>query len=640
MKRVELLKTPPCEAPEDKESDLVLAVSQIIELDGKETLNLDLFHKGELKGRYFADKEENNACSFVDGKWYYCRIDNVVSLCLGQETTTQPYYYKSNGWDYNTEEDKNRTLTYLEVWHIDSWETLMKSDKRDKAIERKIKRITDKMREVPRVPQDVQTWMAHDLFPEQFLFIEKEGELKHYNCTACGRSGWSLEKWKHGNVTNCPLCGESVIVNSRQKEKTQEKPVVILQSYGDQWVERQFKAICTWWKEKTIELHEELRAIIPYGASWGKVWYGTLNCADETSQEFWDHNPKNKRFVKSYLYPGNLSEVLKSCGSLEQSGLEILAKSMVKFNVNNFIISYNQRRWLEYLIKAKLTNLVADITDYANWPGPADINTCARNLSDALRLDGNRINRLKQLNGGICVLEWLRYEQNHGVKISQDTLQYLSDKNIRRRDCFSILECVVSVNRMTNYIKKQKMKTSDILTEWRDYLRMAKEEGLDTNDDIVRFPRDLKARHDEMVEIRNAQRDALRLKNEASKFAELNKKIMQRLPKMKRYFWEDDTYMIIPAGTCEELIQEGRTLHHCVGATDSYMMKMAEGTTWICFLRKKENLEEAYYTLEIRLVDDSILQWYSAFDRKPDEKIISAVLDNYKAYLKQKQQAA
>ena len=166
---------------------------------------------------------------------------------------------------------------------------------------------------------------------------------------------------------------------------------------------------------------------------------------------------------------------------------------------------------------------------------------------------------------------------------------------------------------------------------------MAKQEGMDTTDDIVRLPKDLKARHDQLVELRNARRDAERLEKEKKKYQALDERIRKHTSEVKRYYWEDDTYMIIPAGRCGELVTEGRTLHHCVGSSDFYMEKMADGKSWILFLRKKENLEKAYYTIEIRLEDDTILQYYSEFNRKPDQATISKVLNKYKRSIKRQQ---
>ena len=161
---------------------------------------------------------------------------------------------------------------------------------------------------------------------------------------------------------------------------------------------------------------------------------------------------------------------------------------------------------------------------------------------------------------------------------------------------------------------------------------MARQEGYDISDDIVRFPRDLKARHNHLVELGNQREDDKRLKG----YKKLDEQIKQRLPEMKRYFWEDTEYMIIPAGTCKELMDEGRSLHHCVGRNDTYMKKMADGISWILFLRKKENLDRPYYTIEISLKDDHIIQFYSEYDRQPDKGIITDVLNRYKSSIRKK----
>ncbi len=255
-----------------------------------------------------------------------------------------------------------------------------------------------------------------------------------------------------------------------------------------------------------------------------------------------------------------------------------------------------------------------------------------KKLKDALQLDGNRTNRMKQIDGNLYTLNWLQYEQMKGIKISQEALQYLTDKKMSVGECKDILKELKSVNRMVNYMKKQKISPKNLTTTWTDYLAMAKAEGYDTEDDIVRLPKDLKARHDELVELRNQRANKKRLKG----YTKLDQQIQEWLPEVQKYFWEDKTHMIIPAGNCEELMTEGQTLHHCVGSSDQYMKKMAAGETWILFLRKKEDLEKAYYTVEINMKDDRIIQYYSAFDRQPDKETISEVLKRFKQSIKAK----
>lgn len=644
MKRTAIMKnTLPCQAPEQV-SEKVQAVSQIVNFDGKEILNMDLFYMGKLRGRYFADKEDKTHAAFADGKWYSCMINNVARVCKNLETIKGDGYYYGDEWEFASKEDKQTALGYLGTYNVINFEVGCNQLKYERAYQRKCKRIDEIMGNIPCVPDAMEEWVQQEIFPGNYLFLKKGKKRTDYACTACGEHSWKKKGWKHGEMTTCPKCGASVKAYSRKQEQTAKAPVILLQACGEEWVERQFRAVCTWkaGETKEVQLYEEARAIIPKGECWGKVYYGTESDADEFSQDWWDKNQLNKRFMPSYLYPGNLDEVLPY-GKLQNSGLDLLAKKKEKLEVNKFITTFQQRPWLEYLTKTGLSRLVADIVrKYGWWGEPNAICRNAENLKELLRLDGNRVSRMKRLNGGFNTLEWMQYEKEREgtgqrIKISQESLEYLTVKNVSKSNCEEILKELGSVNRMVNYMKKQRINPQTLTQIWKDYLRMARDEGMDTSDDIVRLPKDLKTRHDQLVELINARKDEERLKKEKKKYAGLNKKIEKQLPVAKRYYWEDDNYMIIPAGSCEELVTEGRTLHHCVGSSDHYMENMAEGKTWILFLRKKENPEKPYYTIEIDMKDDTILQYYAEYDRKPDQKAISRVLDKFKRSIKRQQ---
>lgn len=629
MKRTALLReVPRCAAPDEMSKD-VLAVSQIVEHDGKSILNIDLFYDGTLRGRYFADVKEKCHNANVDGKWYKCSLNNVARVCQGKEVLKGYTYYFEKDWNYAGKADEERVRDYLGS-SIGMFENNINQVKYERAYQRKCQRIDELMAAIPCIPDGVETWLDKEIFPGDYLFFKK-GKRTEYTCTACGAKSWKKKPWKHGKMTTCPKCGAAVKAYSRRGEVMKREPVVVLQPYGEKWLERQCVAECRWSSEgKEIELYEEIRAIIEKGEHYGALYYGTRRFADEFEQDWWDKNAINKRFVPSYLYPDNLSEVLPY-GKLECSGLDVVAKAKQKINANRFILRFHERPWLEYIIKAGLLRLAADLIDEYYW-GSNVINTEGRTLKEALQLDGNRVSWLRRIDGGKNILKWLQYEQNleytdHPVKISQDSLEYLDTKKVRLEDCQEILKELGSVNRMVNYLKKQKMSPRTVIQTWRDYLRMARREGMDTTDDIVRLPKDLKARHDQLAERINARRNE-------EKYDRLNARIRERLPEAKRYFWEDDTYMIIPAGRCEELVEEGRALHHCVGASDVYMNAMAEGRRWILFLRRKSELDKPYYTIEIDMFTDEIQQYYSEYDRQPDKEVVRRVLDKFRQSLR------
>ena len=621
------------------EVEKVIAVSQVTSYDGQQHLNIDLFYHGQLKARYFADRL--TYASYVEGHWKTCKLDNAARICTGKAPLYgSEGYYRTKEWRWNSDEDKKRAEQYLGK-SLEWYESCINQEKYNKAYQRKQKRVEDLMATVPALPDALKTWLKEKIFPQNYLFMKK-GTRTDYSCTACGCKSWKKKGWKHNERITCPKCGRPVIACSRKTLIQKKEPVVVLQTMGAyDWVERQLKAICTWESgHKEIEILEEIRVIIPKKETWGKVWYGQLLERDEFEQEFWETNGQSKRFMKSYLYPGTLQEVLP-CGNLQHSGLDILAERCEKVNVNSFITTFHARPWLEYWIKGGLYRLAVEcIQDYGMWGNPSYIRTSEKKLSSCLQISGDRVYRLKSMNGGLAALKWLQHEQNTEKKISQESLEFLNKKAVGPGCCKKILQYLGSVNRMVNYMKKQKVDPNRLVQTWEDYLRMAAEEGFDLTDDIVRLPKDLKARHDELVARINARTDEKRLKDEQEKYKKLDFRIVQHLPETRRYFWEDETYMIIPAGTCRELMEEGRTLHHCVGATTTYMEKMANGKSWILFLRKKKELEKPYYTIEIDMEDDHIMQWYSEYDRKPDQKKIEAVLSKFRNSLRRKNRIA
>lgn len=426
MKRAKFLRIPPSAFTNMKNKKEVIAKSRILEVDGKKVVEISLYYKKQLKARYFADKENHYA--WINDKWTTCRLDNVAKMCKGLPTEKGLYYWGNKEFIWDTKEDRQRASDFLDSCDVDDYETNLSEIKRARANKRKSERIEKEMSDVPCVTEDMERWLDEKVFPGHILFSKKESKGTAYTCTACKGSGIVKEKWKHKEIVHCPKCNQVASANSRQKQKVEHAPVVILQKCNDKWVERQFKAVCRWSKEgKKIELFEQCRALIPIGKTHGKVYYGILNDADEFEQDFWDKNPAGKRFSPSYLYPGNLKEVLP-CGSLERSGMDILADKGKKFYVNRYITCFHARQYWEYLAKSGLYELVTEICNGYWWGEVSTLSAKARNLKELLRVDGNRVNRMKQIDGGVNELEWLQYEQKQGIKISKESLEWLSKK--------------------------------------------------------------------------------------------------------------------------------------------------------------------------------------------------------------------
>lgn len=104
------------------------------------------------------------------------------------------------------------------------------------------------------------------------------------------------------------------------------------------------------------------------------------------------------------------------------------------------------------------------------------------------------------------------------------------------------------------------------------------------------WPKNLRAAHDRLAEERKQRRAT----HYAADFARLAEKYAPLA-------WRDGDLCIRVAATPQELIEEGDTLHHCVGG---YHQKHAAETDVIFFVRRVRRPERSWYTLDIRMDTD------------------------------------
>jgi len=71
-----------------------------------------------------------------------------------------------------------------------------------------------------------------------------------------------------------------------------------------------------------------------------------------------------------------------------------------------------------------------------------------------------------------------------------------------------------------------------------------------------------------------------------------------------------------------DLIEEGKSLKHCVGGS-SYINQHADGRTTIVFARKADEPDKPYHTLEYR--DSRLIQVSGWDNKKPDEQLRKVV---------------
>ena len=89
---------------------------------------------------------------------------------------------------------------------------------------------------------------------------------------------------------------------------------------------------------------------------------------------------------------------------------------------------------------------------------------------------------------------------------------------------------------------------------------------------------------------------------------------------------EYDKYIFKTPESYDELKKEGRELHHCVA---TYIDAIIDGRTKVILMRKKDNPEKPYYTIELQ--DQDVIQVRTEYN-KSDNDIASIVKEWVKCY--------
>lgn len=139
----------------------------------------------------------------------------------------------------------------------------------------------------------------------------------------------------------------------------------------------------------------------------------------------------------------------------------------------------------------------------------------------------------------------------------------------------------ITSEKIQNYLKKQGMNNKSGMEIYLDYIKML--DNISTNE--VAFPTNLQQAHDNQDRLKDY------IKND--KYADQFKKVKE---KYKDLEWNDGKLCVILPNHPRDLIDEGKTLRHCVG---TYCGSHATGNKIILFIRKYRRPERSYYTLNI-----------------------------------------
>lgn len=131
---------------------------------------------------------------------------------------------------------------------------------------------------------------------------------------------------------------------------------------------------------------------------------------------------------------------------------------------------------------------------------------------------------------------------------------------------------------------------------WRDYMRMAEQQGLNISHEIFYKPKDVYKAHDACVKEGQKKETMKRAEEILTRYPDVEK-VLKKIRTI--YTYEGEQFCVVVPETVVDIIHEGRALGHCIDTTDRYFDRMEQETSYIVFLRRKESRDVPWYTLEI-----------------------------------------
>lgn len=276
-------------------------------------------------------------------------------------------------------------------------------------------------------------------------------------------------------------------------------------------------------------------------------------------------------------------------------------------------------RQIEFLMKCGMEDAVKDLVVHGR-KNAAAIHWDAETPAEFLGVKPRELRMLQEAN----TYSWVRiealgiYRRQKEKSTLEDCLRFAQnrmDGNKQKMLLKRMRERGVSIGKLLRYMNKhclEKRTIRSALDAYVDYLVAAEGVGLDLNNPIFLMPRDFEEKHDQVTaawskvqEERRREADVRRREADAKRF----RKRLQGLS--VRYTYTDGELLIRPAASAEEIVREGKLLHHCVGG---YADRHISGATTILFLRRRSAPGKPLCTIEVR--GNSIVQIHGWDDER------------------------
>ena len=584
---------------------------------GSRKAAFDLYINKEEGGKFLTYQCETE-------KWFTAKLDRLP----------WPSYLLHSEEKWISPKDDELIKTYLGSY-CGGYEGLLDYQLRVRSEElsRKHERETDKwdrdLMQTPELPKDWNRWVFKVGIRENFIFYRyvRKG-ADHGYCTWC-EAEVPIRKPRHNRTGRCPVCRRRVVYKALGKIRVtdaREDNLYLFQRCKDGVMLRVFGAGIRY-RSGMVNLPErfcsEKRRLIydREGLLLRRYYYGFYKqkynrwIEGEEPKHYYDKYYYYKRDESGPVYGRTLPDLSRH--ELRNTGLREYLSRQKEADPENYLSILEKRPELERIAKGGLACLAKE---YLKSSSKGDLfKKDETALTRMLGINSMELKRLRANNGGFLFLEWLQLEKRTGKILDDGMISWFCSEEIAPDD-LRFIRKNMSETQICHYIKRQMkengMNSSEILTVWRDYLSMAERFGMNVDDSIVYRTGKLRQRHDELVE-RMEDENMLKRAEELQTEYPQTGQILQELKEI--YEYADDVYSITVPSGITDILQEGRSLHHCVGKGNIYFDRINRRESYILFLRKAAEPQKPWITLEME-PDGTVRQKSTTYNRQAEER--------------------
>lgn len=462
------------------------------------------------------------------------------------------------------------------------------------------------LKRFPTITPKIEKQMKNQL--EQFLMYDTKRDQCF--CTRCEALMPIPENIRHRHGLICPCCKEGVTaihVNNRFAGGTVESEarcIVYLSSPEDENLYIRCFELKVFFMSKSltpiynIVEHQRYvfteKDVVRYGrdAEWTYMLIGNKRYwCEKHWQDEWKvrtrfREPVFNNMEKTYTCL-NAECVKDTC--MRYSEINQIPFEHPMYPVD-YLRYYQKHPGVERLIKTGLVEVVRDqfysspiySIDYSQTE-PHKMIGVTKDVFQAIR------------SQRITLRSYLRMKKYYSDMTLEEVIRYQHIIGECFRDVGGVKNLIRESDRtILKYLCKQKDKYSFTanIHYYQDYLVNCEQLGYDLMDNIVKFPRDLMRAHDRAASALEALIEEKQRKDNEEKQKALEKLMKER----KKLEFSAGEYFVRQPKSVNEIVDEGKALGHCVAG---YAQRHAQGILTIMFLRKKDDPEKPYFTIEV-----------------------------------------